>query len=114
MSSKDAADLDNGDGSLIDTVNTLKKLSLPSNEVFKEAVETLKQGVEIWFNGTAEAIFTYDDKYGGLISCGCDFDEGTRHCRNRFPNCPGYSNAGMNFGNGFYNDVSLVLIFVFN
>jgi hypothetical protein len=71
-----------------------------------DAIERLKQGIEIWLNGTAEAIFTYDEKYGGLVSCGCDFDEETRHCRNRFPDCPAFDNAGMNFGNGFYNDVS--------
>ena len=96
-SSRDIKENDQ-DGSLHKIVHECKRARLPSDDVIDNAVERLKQGVEIWFNGTAEAIFTYDGRYGGLVSCGCDFNEGTRHCRNRYPNCPGYDNAGMNFG----------------
>ena len=105
-SPSDIKDHETDDKSLLDIIKACKEADLPSDQTLSYAVERLKQGTEVWLNGTAEAIFTYDGKYGGLVNCGCDFDEETRHCRNIFPNCPGYDNAGMNFGNGFYNDVS--------
>mmetsp|Transcript_20623 Transcript_20623/g.31542 ORF Transcript_20623/g.31542 Transcript_20623/m.31542 type:complete len:1162 (-) Transcript_20623:344-3829(-) len=100
----DIAKHDNGDGELESIVEACKNADLPSDETMNDAVARLRSGVEIWLNGTAAAIFTYDGKYGGLISCGCSFDTKIWDCANRFPNCPAYVDAGMNFGNGFYND----------
>jgi len=75
-----------------------------SQEEFDNALDRLRAGVEIWLNGTSEAPFVYDNSWGGLVSCGCEFNEETRTCNNRFPNCPGFFNPGMNFGHGDYND----------
>lgn len=52
-----------------------------------------------------ETRFLYDEAWGGLVSCGCDFDEATESCRNKgSDDCPGLDGCGNNFGNGFYND----------
>jgi hypothetical protein len=41
--------------------------------------------------------------------CGCEYDvheeTGVGYCKNKFPDCPALSDAGQNFGAGFYNDV---------
>ena len=79
-----------------------KEATLPTEDEVAEAIARLKSAVEIWLNGTAATLFTYDNTWGGLVSCGCLFNgEG---CDNAFPNCPSYSDPGLNFGNGFYND----------
>ena len=39
-----------------------------------------------------------------MVSCGCDYDEGTGGCRNAYPDCPALGSWGLNFGNGWYND----------
>lgn len=70
----------------------------------KSALGRLRSGVEIWINGSASAPLLYDTHWGGLISCGCDFDGDTQDCRNQYPNCPAMTDAGQNFGHGFYND----------
>lgn len=75
-----------------------------SDGKFQDALSRLRAGVEIWINGTAVTPFVYDDKWGGLVSCGCDFDEKKGDCKNRYPECPAFSDPGMNFGNAYYND----------
>ena len=101
----DSFDLDDSsERELLKIVQECKKANLPSDEEIAAAVARLRSGVEVWLNGTAPAKFTYDREWGGMVSCGCLFDEGTRTCRNKFPNCPSYSDPGLNFGNGFYND----------
>jgi len=75
---------------------------LPSEEDVQAAIDELKQGIEIWLNGKAEAPFAYDSEWGGLVNCGCNYDWG--HCDNVFPNCPALNDPGANFGQGFYND----------
>lgn len=83
-------------------------LDIPSvhDSDFQDAVARLRSGVEIWINGTGATPFVYDARWGGLVSCGCDFDG--KHsggvCRNKFPECPGFEDPGLNFGNAFYND----------
>lgn len=79
--------------------------SLPSKKQVEEAVDALRSSVEIWINGTAETPFVYDSAWGGFASCGCLFDDHTQNCSNIFPDCPGFSNPGLNFGNAFYNDM---------
>lgn len=76
--------------------------TLPTQTAFDEALTHLQQGVEIWLNGTAQAPFLYDAAWGGVVSCGCSFDGGS--CQNVFPDCPGLTDQGLNFGAGFYND----------
>ena len=95
---------DSSERELLKIVQECKKAKLPSDEHIAAAVARLRSGVEVWLNGTAPAKFTYDREWGGMISCGCLFDDKTRTCSNQFPNCPAYSDPGLNFGNGFYND----------
>ena len=74
----------------------------PSEEQFEEAVQELREGVEVWINGTAETLFVYDTSWGGYVSCGCYVDHDK--CVTQYPNCPAFGDAGLNFGNGYYND----------
>jgi len=85
-------------------LNKLSQVDLPSDEDFNDAVTRLKQGVEVWLNGTASSKYVYDDTWGGMVNCGCLFDGWTQDCDNVYPNCPSFSDPGLNFGNGFYND----------
>jgi hypothetical protein len=48
----------------------------------------LKSGVEIWLNGSAESPLLYDKTWGGIVMCGCDFDDKLGICRNKYPDCP--------------------------
>uniref|UniRef100_A0A7S1U813 glucan endo-1,3-beta-D-glucosidase n=1 Tax=Phaeomonas parva TaxID=124430 RepID=A0A7S1U813_9STRA len=70
----------------------------------REAAQRLAKRAEIWLNGEAEAPLLFDGYWGGLVSCGCDFDEAAGACTNRYPVCPALTNAGNNFGHGYYND----------
>ena len=71
---------------------------MPTKQERQGAIDRLRSSVEIWINGTAETPFVYDVAWGGVVSCGCNFD-GT-HCTNRYPDCPGFLDQGLNFGNG--------------
>mmetsp|Transcript_7930 Transcript_7930/g.23402 ORF Transcript_7930/g.23402 Transcript_7930/m.23402 type:complete len:1211 (+) Transcript_7930:263-3895(+) len=79
-----------------------KNSTLPTEKQMNAGIQELREGVEVWINGTAETPLVYDTSWGGVVSCGCYFD-GTQ-CTNRFPNCPAFVDPGLNFGNGFYND----------
>ena len=85
-------------------VEASKSVDLPSDEVIASALSRLRSGVEVWLNGTAQAKFIYDEGWGGMINCGCLFNEKTERCDNDYPNCPTFTDPGLNFGNGFYND----------
>ena len=76
--------------------------TLPDLEEMETAIRQLRDGVEVWINGKAETPLVYDTSWGGVVSCGC-YMEGER-CVNRYPDCPGFADPGLNFGNGFYND----------
>ena len=79
-----------------------KNSTLPTRKQLSTALNRLRSGVEIWINGTAETPFVYDPAWGGVVSCGCNFNgEG---CDNRAPECPAFFDQGLNFGNAFYND----------
>lgn len=81
---------------------------------FEQAVDHLQHGVEIWLNGSAESPFLYDQSWGGIMMCGCDYtwNKETKegHCANvfdrndSFHSCPALVDMGHNFGAGFYND----------
>jgi endoglucanase Acf2 len=78
-------------------------VDLPSEDEFTGALDSLRSSVEVWINGTAETPFVYDAAWGGVASCGCNFDGSG--CENKFPDCPAFENPGLNFGNAFYNDM---------
>ena len=75
-----------------------------------DAIERLRKGVEIWLNGNAEAPFVYDSSWGGVVNCGCYFDG--YGCSNEAPNCPAFSDQGLNFGNGTFCSGCLVIVIV--
>eukprot|EP00555_Chaetoceros_dichaeta_P010025 CAMPEP_0198261074 /NCGR_PEP_ID=MMETSP1447-20131203/9873_1 /TAXON_ID=420782 /ORGANISM="Chaetoceros dichaeta, Strain CCMP1751" /LENGTH=1095 /DNA_ID=CAMNT_0043948879 /DNA_START=58 /DNA_END=3342 /DNA_ORIENTATION=- len=79
-------------------------VTLPSDEVFGQALDHLRSSTEIWINGTADTPFVYDTQWGGLVSCGCLFNDTSQKCNNVFPDCPAFSDKGLDFGHGFYND----------
>jgi endoglucanase Acf2 len=72
--------------------------NLPSDEEMNSAVAHLRQVLDVWFSTSAEAPFIYDPAWGGVVSCGCYYDNG--HCINSYPNCPSFTDQGLNFGNG--------------
>jgi len=76
--------------------------TLPSTDQMTSAIDRLRSRVEVWINGKAESPFVYDAKWGGLVNCGCNFNGDG--CDNQIPDCPAFSDQGLNFGNGFYND----------
>ena len=102
-----------------DECNTM---SLPSKQELNDVVAELRRSVEVWVNGTAETPFVFDASCeyfypvpallwllsllilliyppgGGVVSCGCVFDGD--NCQTHFPNCPAFSDPGLNFGNG--------------
>ena len=88
----------------IDYVDECENVNLPSSNEFEKALDHLRSSTEVWINGTAETPFVFDATWGGLLSCGCIFDEATESCRNSYPNCPALVDEWLNFGNGFYND----------
>lgn len=73
-------------------------ITLPSQDKIDGALDMLRRSTEIWINGKGVTPFVYDMGWGGVISCGCLFDHG--HCNNIFPDCPAFSDPGLNFGNG--------------
>lgn len=77
-------------------------VTLPTLDQRQNALAHLRSSVEVWINGTAETPFVYDEAWGGVVSCGCYFNG--IGCKNRYPDCPGFIDQGLNFGNGFYND----------
>ena len=80
--------------------NALRGLKLPDDEAVNATIDHLRSGVEVWLNGTAGAPFVYDTYWGGMVNCGCMFNQKTWTCNNHFPNCPAFADAGLNFGNG--------------
>lgn len=92
------------DGSGGNLYKECDNITLPSKEVFGQALDNLKSSTEIWINGTAEIPFVYDTKWGGLASCGCYFNGETQKCDNTFPDCPAFSDPGLDFGHAFFND----------
>lgn len=87
-----------------DYLQVCQELSLPTTSHFDAALDHLRSSTEIWINGTAQTPFVYDGKWAGLSSCGCHFNEDTQQCNNVFPDCPSFSDPGLDFGHAFYND----------
>ncbi len=76
--------------------------ALPSTNSTAVALDHLREAVEVWLYGAAQAPLLYDSAWGGVVSCGCYYSSGS--CQNTFPDCPGLTDQGLNFGAGFYND----------
>jgi len=74
------------------------------SSLYISALEHLKQSAEVWLNGSSLSALVYDDTWGGLVGCGCDYEPETYSCRNSYPQCPTLEDPGQNFGSGFYND----------
>jgi len=77
-------------------------LDLPREEEIEEALNQLRDSVTVWVRSNTKAPFVYDNAWGGLVNCGCLYNAG--ECTNVFPECPAFTDQGLNFGNGFYND----------
>lgn len=77
-----------------------KTIRIPGHDEMNEAISRLRSSVEVWINGTAATPYVYDSGWGGVISCGCQFDSKSSTCSNKFPDCPAVYDQGMNFGNG--------------
>jgi hypothetical protein len=72
----------------------------PTKEILKNAVGRLRTSVEAWLGKDATNQFVFDPYWGGIISCGCNWD-GER-CFNTAPDCPSVLDSYANFGNGGY------------
>jgi hypothetical protein len=70
----------------------------PSDDSIKAAIASLRDSVQVWLDGSAETPFVYDTAWGGIVSCGCDYNG--KVCTNSYPNCIAFDDPGMNFGNG--------------
>ena len=54
---------------------------LPDDEAVADAIDHLRSATQVWLDGTAEAPFVYDVKWGGVVNCGCDYDDKKMGCR---------------------------------
>jgi len=98
-------------GRLARLIVVADELGESQDPYFRDMVVRLEHRMEVWLKRDAATPFVYDSSWGGLLSCGCLFDDCggkcTPHCSNTIDppeNCPALSNAGMNFGNSIYND----------
>lgn len=89
-----------------DLLTALQGVDLPTETEISNAITRLRDALTVWITADAKTPFIYDVSWGGIVSCGCNWNgNATRgFCNNRFPDCPCMQDAGMNFGNGFYND----------
>jgi endo-1,3(4)-beta-glucanase len=78
---------------------------LPTDDDVNKALLELQRGIEIWISEEAQAPFVYDAAWGGLVNCGCDYLDGV--CLNTLPDCPAFTDRGLNFGNGTFHEVLL-------
>lgn len=92
-------------GSLALATKAAVAADLPSKESIKDAIEQLKQGVEIWLT-KPEATYLYDQSWGGFVNCGCRYTGkgGNGYCNNTFPGCPALADVNEDFGNAWYAD----------
>jgi len=79
----------------------------------KEAAKLLpklKQYLEVWLHHKSGNVLMFDTSWGGMISCGCQYDDCQGQCAPRCTNagppdaCPAVNDVGMDFGNAWYND----------
>lgn len=76
----------------------------------KTLVARLADRVTVWLSDKSKNRFLYDQLWGGIVACGCNYDNCKGKCEPKCdndptgPSCPALSDAGQNFGNGYYND----------
>lgn len=86
------------------------RIALIAQEVGREEeamamAERLYHRLSVWLHPTALSPLLFDPAWGGLVSCGCYWDESETKCGNDVgPSCPGFINFGENFGHAFYQD----------
>jgi len=92
-------------------VTIADELGESGEKYFQEMVDRLTERLEVWLKPDSETPFVYDASWGGMLSCGCIYDDCHGHCKPHCANkvkpaeeCPALANSGMNFGNAFYND----------
>jgi len=77
---------------------------------FDKMVSRLTQRLEVWLRDDTPAPLIYDRTWGGLIHCGCVYEDCQGRCTPRCRNgivlteCPALLDVNMNFGNAVYND----------
>eukprot|EP00930_Biecheleria_cincta_P001210 TRINITY_DN10236_c0_g4_i1.p1 TRINITY_DN10236_c0_g4~~TRINITY_DN10236_c0_g4_i1.p1 ORF type:complete len:875 (-),score=91.36 TRINITY_DN10236_c0_g4_i1:309-2612(-) len=79
---------------------------------FDAMVDRLVMRLQTWLDPNASANpFLYDETWGGIIACGCDYNDCSRGCMPHCTNptsppelCPAMSDHQHNFGNAWYND----------
>jgi endo-1,3(4)-beta-glucanase len=76
--------------------------AVPGSAETEAALVSLRTAIDVWLGKDAEAPFVYDTAWRGVASCGCLYDGAG--CSNRYPDCPAFTDPGLNFGNGFWND----------
>mmetsp|Transcript_23977 Transcript_23977/g.42487 ORF Transcript_23977/g.42487 Transcript_23977/m.42487 type:complete len:906 (-) Transcript_23977:329-3046(-) len=89
---------------------------LNETETRERFLDNLQKSTELWLSGSSPNPLVYDKDMGGIVSCGCLFDscngKCTPKCTNGGPSVsggcptmgPGAFAAGLDFGNGYYND----------
>lgn len=88
-----------------DYVHQCASVTLPTDTEFQDALSHLRSSTEIWINGTAVTPFVFDIHWGGLVSCGCLFNDKVMTCDNTgTEDCPAFGDPGLDFGHAFYND----------
>mmetsp|Transcript_19302 Transcript_19302/g.47724 ORF Transcript_19302/g.47724 Transcript_19302/m.47724 type:complete len:898 (+) Transcript_19302:60-2753(+) len=87
------------------SIAAVSKVELPSQTKIDNALEDLKSCVQVWLE-EPEAPYLYDESWGGLVNCGCEYKGKGPHgkCVNTFPDCPALTDVNIDFGNGYYND----------
>ena len=64
----------------------------------------------MWLHHKSGNVLMFDTSWGGMISCGCQYDDCQGQCEPRCTNagppdaCPAVNDVGMDFGNAWYND----------
>ncbi|KAJ1624769.1 glycosyl hydrolase family 81-domain-containing protein, partial [Pavlovales sp. CCMP2436] len=82
--------------------------ALGETKLAAQVAANLTKLVHLYNVGRPENEWVWDETWGGLVGCGCDFDDCqgkcVGRCANEYPNCPSLGDPGRDFGNGFYND----------
>lgn len=100
-------------GRLAQLITIADELGESNEPYFKDMVERLAFRVQAWLKRDSMAPFIYDDKWGGMLSCGCDYEDCAGMCEPRCKDdrdfadpttCPAMKNFMLNFGNTLYND----------
>jgi len=79
---------------------------------FEDMVERLLERTSTWLDPNSSANpFLYDKSWGGLVACGCDYNDCNGTCKPVCKNptsppskCPALHDPEHNFGNAWYND----------